>query len=133
MDNGEWAEGYYIKLGSHHLIADKTTDWDNAGEPGVIEIEGLIEVDPATVGQSTGKLDKNGVEIYGGCTLRDGSFHDDETLWEGVVFWHKDDACWYVKSQEGIKALAIYAPSQECEVIGDFHDNPELIQENPNG
>ncbi len=66
IDGKDFVFGWYIKLSSHHLIADETTDWDNAGEPGVIEIEGLIEVIPETVGQQIGQQDKNKKEIYQG-------------------------------------------------------------------
>lgn len=64
--DGKMVYGYYIVLGSHHLIADETTDWDSAGEAGVIEIEGLIEVIPESISQQVGKQDDNGKEIYEG-------------------------------------------------------------------
>ena len=114
--DGKWVYGYYIKLGSHHLIADETTDWDNAGELGVIEIEGLIEVIPETVGQATGRKLKSG-EIYAGDTIKYtrygfSSFVYKHSNWTdtkknekwtvtqiGKVYWNIACAQWWFESK----------------------------------
>ena len=86
-----------------------------------------VEVDPETIGQFTGLYDKNGKEIYEGDILAfDNSYVDFNDvievrfvrgvfafLWNGNL----EDEC------------PINAPTREwANVIGNIHDNPELIK-----
>ena len=63
VDNGEWVEGSFIH------------DWDNGCEIAEFGIKALgchpVEVIPESVGQFTGLLDKNKVEIYEKCIIND--------------------------------------------------------------
>ena len=81
------------------------------------------EVDPETVGQYTGLTDKNGKRIFEG----DVFLHDNKYLHE--VIWNDE--------QKGFYASGIDFLDDDCmgnfyesniEVIGNIHDNPELIQ-----
>ena len=114
----DWIYGYYAKSGEDHFILLDIDSEDN-----------YSIVDPETVGQYTGLKDKNGREIYEGdicgcfcntqlfevkyCSERCGYFFDDCIL---------SGDC---------------DPAPEClgnlestiEVIGNIHDNPELLNE----
>lgn len=57
IDNGEWVYGYYVKYGfiereKHYIIPSYASDLY------------AIEVDPSTIGQFTGIVDKNEKKIY---------------------------------------------------------------------
>ena len=79
-----------------------------------IETGQEFEVIHETVGQFTGLTDKNGKEIYEGDICRVGKYI-------GVVGF--SCGCY------NISGLAISFRIEKTEVIGNVHDNPELIQQ----
>lgn len=101
----------------------------------------LVEQD--TVGQFTGLYDKNGKEIYEGDILTGDEYPfmcDGKMNYVAVIEWFDYDACWYASLQphagsnaEGISiscpALFDEDAAKTYRVIGNIHDNPELIKE----
>lgn len=94
------------------------------------------DVDPATVGEYTGMKDKNGKEIYEGDIFKDSSgvlrtvfrvpgglaFEDNP-----VAFGYDHRAPVYPYSPLAESQNEAWI-SQCCEVIGNIHDNPELLK-----
>ena len=81
-------------------------------------------VDPKTVGQFTGLTDKNGKKIFEGDVVKiqiaDGSFRNASIDFRNGYFTNSLSTY--------LGGLVVIAP--DCEVIGNIHDNPELL-ENP--
>ena len=107
-DNGEWVEG---SLSTEYLK-----------ECGCVMIsptaDTCYKVDPETVGQYTGLTDKNGVKIFEGDIVK----HYD-AVYE-IRYITKYTRC------AGRNSGCIFAgiPLGNTEVIGNIHDNPELLE-----
>ena len=80
-------------------------------------------IDPETVGQFTGLLNKNGKEIYEGDIL--GCPEDNYFLYETVFF---EEGCFMVKDDYTTTPMCA-VDSQYRTVIGNIHDNPSLISD----
>lgn len=129
IDNGEWVEGIPINthIGTFIVFEENPHYCDQYG---YMEIDGLVKVDPATVGQYTGLTDKNGKRIFEGDVIKGLFLFGLEVLsvvdFEGGSFglkWNRGD-------------IAEFSPftsicNVSFEVIGNIHDNPELIKEEP--
>ena len=129
--DGEWVNGYIFP----DLGALKIRQF----EPDRPECNDY-EVDPETIGQYTGLTDKNGVRIFEGDILKSTikiidytdegfsiSHYDEELI--GIVEWRKDG--FMIAHKSGTWARSFYG----CEnyVIGNIHDNPELLGGENNG
>lgn len=108
VDNGEWTEGYFFKTWHKVFLL-----WGMTGD-----CPNMEEVIPETVGQFTGLCDKNGNKIFEGDIVRD----LDGRIYEIKYF----DFEWIAEQPKSfwinIKHL------KPCEVIGNIHDNPELLE-----
>jgi len=88
--------------------------------------------------QFTGLRDKNGAEIYEGDILVSElyPFHSEGLCnYRGEVSWFKEDACWSVEMHvvsDRVRGAACGGMLSEyadaCEVIGNIHENPELLE-----
>ena len=99
-------------------------------------------VDEDTVGQFTGLTDKNGKEIYEGDILREPPENEyrKENYTAYEVFWHGNDCashhigwqmnrCHFQGNTCGTMYIPEFLPKATARmvVIGNIHDNPELI------
>ena len=114
-DNGEWIYGDLV-----HNAFDGTCRTIPIG----IQPDHCypIEVDPETIGQFTGPLDKNGKDIWEGDIFIVKHVHDgDEYIWEygkpipQTVTWDK------VGFEFGDSTRIVYAP-YDFEVIGNIYE-----------
>lgn len=124
-DNGEWVEGYFFETSTPvyraFIIVDMAVDITD----GYTDILGfnIVEVIPETVGQFTGLTDKNKKEIFEGDIVRYG-----DTIHK-VVFEQRNGTAYFGMVYSEIETLPFghYQDLRQIEVIGNIHDNPELI------
>ena len=121
--NGNWIEGYFTPFASNKGL--KHSIYTGIDKGCIIP----IEVIPETVGQFTGLCDKNGNKIFEGDIVE---FTDKYLHKKGrakIIFeafkW-KYSGCYY--GGNPIVWLCINDSSIEFEVIGNIHDNPELLE-----
>lgn len=95
------------------------------------ELKYWVRVDPATVGQYTGLKDEHGKEIYEGDVIRS-PLSEDKTR-PHRIFYHTGNAA-FMRALIDRKELCYLRLDQDWiykfgkEVIGNIHDNPELIE-----
>ncbi|MCM3704028.1 YopX family protein [Paenibacillus macerans] len=99
-------------------------NWDDDGveRAELYTPNGVLEVDPETVGQYTGLPDRNGKEIYEGDI-----YHQGDRNIRYVVVWRDTGL---IGKQIGTRSYAgLQHWKDRIEVIGNRWDNPELLGE----
>jgi uncharacterized phage protein (TIGR01671 family) len=124
--HGKFVYGYYRLIGDDiHVIID------NGGQE---------KVDPETVGQFTGLLDKNGVKIFEGDIIK---FLKWEEEGKGAfpVVWDNEEArfCLDVTNYKDVKQpyedkhywhlIGSHIELLQIVVIGNIYDNPEYLKD----
>lgn len=114
LDTGEWIEGDLLRINGHVFI------FPDPAPKGIDK----YKVDPATVGQYTGRKDKNGKKVYEADILTDkfGSM--------GVVEWRDSGFVVNFGDTDIFDLSDCFGDSYQMWVVGNIHDNADLIEAN---
>ena len=129
-----WVYGHYAVLNDgyrpdwkrHYILSGELRYNDQYGAEDIRK----VEIDPKTLGQYTGLKDKNGKRIFEGdivrARLEEGVHAGFE--WPLMRIEYRDAAFTLVdKLGRAFCTMAALAPNVGLEVLGNVHDDPELM------
>ncbi len=132
LDNSEWVEGYLYKECDNTYIIEYRQSESMLNHP--------HKVEPATVCQFTGFLDKNGKEIYEGDVLRSDIYpfscieDNERDNYFAIVFYYEEGASFDLMAaknpessvrgiSDGIADDITQKKLKQFEVVGNIHDD----------
>lgn len=127
-DTGEWVYGDLVHDWSKHNTKPDIVIQNNIGK---------YKVFPETVGQEIGLRDKNGKLMFEGDIVilrRIGIGFDIATVvYRQNGFYAESNSAWGLYDFSGTESVpydkGVYRNEPvECKVIGNIHDNPELLE-----
>ena len=137
LDNGEWVQGNLVWSDDadddYKAVIIPTTNsnmFTRGGARGDLGFENWCRVDPSTICQRTGLKDKNGKLIWENDVVGFWDTYSTENGQAemdciGKVVWDDETISFQVTNR-------LYAESyevlDECSVIGNIFDNPELLE-----
>lgn len=119
-DNGEWVYGNLITDGEDVFILVKEDLLKGLDVGGWIDGAQSYEVIPETVGQYTGLTNKNGKKVFEGDILK-GLYSNGNAEVKMI------NGSWAGYAGKGWTDIGYVV--ERVEVIGNAHDNPELLQD----
>lgn len=134
LDNGEWSYGSGLLIADDFCVIDRDTEmyvdekYEWAGNTHFFRVAGVM-CDLKTIGQYTGLKDKNGKEIYEGDII---GCHNPNI--KHLIFFNEKQGRFMAaldgdieNDYYGVCGLDNSRWNATKEVIGNIHDNPELI------
>lgn len=120
IDNGEWVQGYLYGIWEKRYILWGMTN----------DIPDMIEVEQSTICQCTGLTDNNGQKIWENDVVGFWDTYSTENGQAeadciGKVVWDDETISFQVTNRLSAES---YEVLDECSVIGNVFDNPELLE-----
>ncbi len=131
LDNGEWVEGY---LSKSRNVKEKPAFLKYCIDREETGLMMSYIVASETLGECTGLTDKNGKLIFEGDIIAyedetpgQYEYHDSLFINRGIIKF-ADGQFYFTNSIAATMDDLLNSGILDCEVIGNIHDNPELLQ-----
>ena len=123
-DTGEWVEGSLVWIRNYEEQPYQCFIISQLSYLEYGEFDEMYQVYPETVGQYTGLTDKNGKKIFEGDIVKYG-----DTVHK-VVFEQRNGTAYFGLVYSPLETLPFghYQDLRQIEVIGNIHDNLELLK-----
>lgn len=124
-DNREWVEGFLFRYNGAFCIQLEEIGCDDYG----LYPRCYAEVIPESISEFISLTDKNGKNIFEGDIL---SYEYGDWKNQGFVYYYDRGAKFGIKQNDGYGNLSLLHDTQvkawNVTVIGNIHDNPELLK-----
>ena len=119
--NGDWVYGDFVRGNERKSLRDSIFVYDS-------ETQSFndYEINPSTLGQYTGLTDKNGKRIFEGDIVKTDKFSEPNKQY--IIKYDLQFGAFIGQDIYNIYFVTFDCDSGEFEVIGNIHDNPELLE-----
>lgn len=123
-DNGEWVEGFLFKYNGTYCIQLEGIECDDYG----LYPRCYAEVIPESISEFTGLIDKNGKKIFEGDIVVTNKFGSPNRKY--VIVYDDEIATYIGEGKQGCcRYFTTFSGDADAfEIIGNIHDNPELLK-----
>ena len=130
--NGKWEQGDLTQFCIDEELTTKISNHEvKATLNGLRVVTYTNEVIPETVGQYTGLTDKNGKAIFEGDIVKFCDIKGVINFGMGCYCVKTNKPDWKSRNNPAID-IVLNEYENELEIIGNIHDNPELLKEGAN-
>ena len=119
--NGDWVYGGFVHGNERKSLRDSIFVYDS-------ETQSFndYEINPSTLGQYTGLTDKNGKRIFEGDIVKTDKFSEPNKQY--IIKYDLQFGAFIGQDRYNVYFVTFDGDSCDFEVIGNIHDNPELLE-----